>query len=67
MVKKRGDIINQFAKGKIITNSEKKIYAPKKITESVTEEKLEKESDWSIPNWVKVSKERFNLITKIIY
>ena len=66
LVQKRGDIINQFAKGNIITKSEKFFDAPKKITESVTEEKSKKESDWSIPIWVKVSEERFNLIKKII-
>ena len=45
LVKKRGDIINQFNKGKIITKSEKFFDAPEKITESVTEEKSKKESD----------------------
>ena len=65
-LKKRGDIINRFAKGNIIIKSEKFFEAPKKITESVTEKKLEKESDRSIPNWVKVSEERFNLIKQII-
>ena len=65
-LKKRGDIINQFNKGNIITKSEKFFDAPEKITESVTEEKSKKESDRSIPIWVKVSVERFNLIKKII-
>ena len=65
LVQKRGDIINQFAKENIITKSEKFFDAPKKITESITKEKFEKESDRSIPNWVKVFEERFNLIKQI--
>ena len=36
------------------------------ITESVTEQKSKKESDWSIPDWVKVSEEIFNSIKQII-
>ena len=66
LVKKRSDIINQFTKRNIITKSEKFFDAPEKITESVTEEKLKKESDRSVPIWVKRSEERFNLIKKII-
>ena len=66
LIKKRGDIINQFNKGNIITKSEKFFEAPEKITESVTEEKSEEKSDRSIPNWVKVSEERFNSIKQII-
>ena len=66
LVKKRSDIINQFTKRNIITKSENFFDAPEKITESVTEEKLKKESDRSVPIWVKVSEERFNLIKKII-
>ena len=62
--KKRSDIINQFTKGNIITKSEKFFDVPEKITESVTEEKSKEKSDQSIPIWVKVSEERFNLIKK---
>ena len=40
LVKKRGDVINQFAKENIITKSENFFDAPKKITDNVTEEKL---------------------------
>ena len=35
-------MINQFAKGNIITKSKKSFVAPKKIKKSVTEEKLDK-------------------------
>ena len=49
MVKKRNDIINQFANGNIITKSEKFFDAPKKITESVTEKESKEKSDQSIP------------------
>ena len=59
-------MINQFAKGNIITKRKKFLDAPKGIKQSVTEEKLEKESDRSFPNWVKVLEERFNLIKQII-
>ena len=40
LVKKRGDVINQFAKENIITKSENFFDAPKKITDNLTEEKL---------------------------
>ena len=66
MIKKTGDIINQFNKENIITISEKFFEAPEKITESITEEISEEKSDWSIPNWVKVSEERFNSTKQII-
>ena len=66
LIKKRGNIINQFNKRNIITKSEKFFDAPEKITESVTEQKSEEKSDRSIPNWVKVSEERFNSIKQII-
>ena len=66
LITKRGHIINQFNKGNIITKSEKFSEALKKITESITEEKSKKEADWSIPNWVKLSGQRFNSIKKII-
>ena len=60
------DIFNQFSKGNIITKNEKFFDAPKKITESVTEHKSEEKPNRSIPNWVKVSEERFNSIKQII-
>ena len=66
LVKKTSNIINQFTKRNIITKSEKFFDAPKKITESLTEEKSKKESDWSISNWIKLLEERFNLIKQII-
>ena len=66
MVEKRSDIINQFNKKNIITKSEKFFEAPEKITERVTEEKSKKGSDRSIPDWVKVSEERFNSAKQII-
>ena len=61
MVKKRGDIINQFTKKNIISKSKKFFEANEKITESVAEQ-----SDRSISSWVKVWEERFNLIKQII-
>ena len=66
LAKKRSDIINQFTKRNIITKSEKFFDAPEKITVSVTKQKWKEESDWSIPSWVKVSEERFNLIKQIL-
>ena len=66
LVEKRSDIINQFNKKNIITKSEKFFEAPEKITERVTEEKSKKGSDRSIPDWVKVSEERFNSTKQII-
>ena len=66
MVKKRSEIINQFTKKNIIIKSKKFLDAPKKITESITEIELKEESDHSIPNLVKVSEEKFNLIKQII-
>ena len=56
------ELVDQFSKGNIITKNEKFFDAPRKIKESVTEQK----SDWSIPNWVKVSEERLNSIKQII-
>ena len=66
LVKKTSNIIKQFTKRNIITKSEKFFDAPKKITESLTEEKSKKESDQPISNWIKLLKERFNLIKQII-
>ena len=50
----------------MITKSEKFFDASKKITESKTEKESQEESDRSVPIWVKVLKERFNLIKQII-
>ena len=66
LVEKRNDIINQFSEGNIITKNEKFFDTPRKITESVTKQKSEEESDQSIPNWVKMSEERFNSIKQSI-
>ena len=49
LVKKRGDIINQFTKKNIISKSKKFFEANEKITESVAEQ-----SNRSISSWVKV-------------
>ena len=66
LVKKRSDIINQFTKGNINTKSKKRFDAPDQITESVKEQKSKEESDRSIPNCLKVSDKRFNIIKQII-
>ena len=66
LVKKRSDIINQFTKGNINTKSKKLFDAPDQITESVKEQKSKEESDRSIPNCLKVSDKRFNIIKQII-
>ena len=66
LVKKRSDIINQFTKRNINTKSEKLFDAPNQITESVKEQKSKEESDRSIPNCLKVSDKRFNIIKQII-
>ena len=58
---KRGELINQFSKNNIISKNEKFYDASKKGEESVSE-KLEQNSDQSIPKWVQVSKERFDFI-----
>ena len=42
LVKKRGDIINQFAKGKIITNSEKKNLCAQKNYRECNRRKIRK-------------------------
>ena len=55
-LKKKKDAFTQFSKGNIITKSHKFFDAPKRITESVTEQKSEEKSDQSIPNWVKVQR-----------
>ena len=61
LLKKRGELINQFSKNNIISKNEKFYDASKKAEESVSE-KLEQNSDQSIPKWVQVSKERFDFI-----
>ena len=61
LLKKRGELINQFSKNNIISKNEKFYDAPKKGEEN-TSEKLEQKSDQSIPKWVQVSKDRFNFI-----
>ena len=65
LIKRREDIINQFKKENIITKSEKFFDAPKKITESIREEKSKKERDRSVPKQVKVPEEKFNLVKEI--
>ena len=61
LLKKRGELINQFSKNNIISKGEKFFDAPKKSEESILE-KSEQKSDQSIPKWVQVSKDRFNFI-----
>ena len=45
MVRKRGDIINQFAKGNIIIENEKFYNASKTISTTISREKKEKEKN----------------------
>ena len=61
LVKKRGELINQFSKNNRISKNEKFYDVPKKSEESISE-KSEQKSDQSIPKWVQVSKDRFNFI-----
>ena len=61
LLKKRGELIDQFSKNNIISRGEKFYDAPKKSEESISE-KSEQKSDQSIPKWVQVSKDRFNFI-----
>ena len=56
LLKKRNDIINQFAKNNIISKNEKFYDAPKESKESISE-KLEQKSDQSVPKWVQVPKD----------
>ena len=65
LIKRREDIINQFKRENIVTKSEKFFDAPKKITESIREEKSKKERDRSVPKYVKVPEEKFNLVKEI--
>ena len=61
MLKKRTDIINHFAKNNIISRDEKFYDGPKKSEESISD-KLEQNSDQSIPKWVQVLKDGFDFI-----
>ena len=61
LLKKRGELIDQFSKNNIISKGEKFYDAPKKSKESISE-KSEQKSDQSILKWVQVSKDRFNFI-----
>ena len=61
LLKKRGELIDQFSKNNIISMGEKFYDAPKKSEESISE-KSEQKSDQSIPKWVQVSKDRFDFI-----
>ena len=61
LLRKRGELLDQFAKNNIISRGEKFYDAPKKSEESISE-KSEQKSDQSIPKWVQVSKDRFDFI-----
>ena len=61
LLKKRGELIDQFFKNNIISKDEKFYDAPKKSEKSIPE-KSEQKYDQSIPKWVQVSKDRFNFI-----
>ena len=61
LLEKRNDLIGQFSKNNTISKDEKFYDAPKKSEESISE-RLEQESDQSIPKWVQLSKERFDFI-----
>ena len=61
LLKKRGELIDQFFKNNIISKDEKFYDAPKKSEKSISE-KSEQKYDQSIPKWVQVSKDRFNFI-----
>ena len=60
LLKKRGELINQFAKNNIISKNGTFFDAPKKSEESISEK--EQKSDQSFLKWVQVSKDRFNFI-----
>ena len=59
LLKKRGELIDQFSKNDIISKIEKFYDTPKKSEESISD-KSEKNSYQSIPKWVQVSKDRFD-------
>ena len=61
LLEKRNDLIGQFSKNNTISKDEKFYDAPKKSEESISE-RLEQESDQSIPKWLQLSKERFDFI-----
>ena len=58
---KRGELLKQISKNKIISKDDQFYDAPKRSEESISE-KLEQKSDQSIPKWVQVSKDRFDFI-----
>ena len=64
LLKKRGELIDQFSKNNIISMGEKFYDAPKKSEESISEksEESEQKYDQSIPKQLLVSKDRFNFI-----
>ena len=61
LLKKRGELIDQFSKNNIISMGEKFYDAPKTGEENISE-KFEQKSDQSIPKWVQVPKDRFDFI-----
>ena len=61
LLKKRGELNNQFSKKNIASKGEKFFDAPKKSEESILEKSKQK-SFQSIPKWVQVSKDRFGFI-----
>ena len=61
LLEKRNNLIDQFTKNNVISMGDKFYDAPKKSEESILE-KLEQKSDQSIPKWVQVSEDRFNLM-----
>ena len=62
LLKKRGELIEQFSKNNIISKNEKFYDAPKKSKKSISEKNQNKKFDQSIPKWVQVSTERFDFI-----
>ena len=61
LLKKRGELIDQFSKNNKISKDEKFYNAPKKSEES-TSEKSERKSDQSFPKRVQVSEDIFKFI-----
>ena len=61
LLKKRGELINQFSKNNIISKNEKFYDTPKKGEERISV-KLEQKSGQSIPKWLQVPKNRFDFI-----
>ena len=58
-----------FNKGIIRSDSDQSDIVREEYEKSITEEtkqKSKKESDWSIPNWIKRSEKKFYLIKQII-